>query len=318
MANDIEVLTIGEPMALFVADDAKALQDVKHYTRFVSGAELNFSVGMARLGHKVAYVSKVGRDPFGEHIKAFLTKNQIDNRYVGVDDAYLTGLQLKAKAEEGDPEVFNLRKNTAFSRMVPADLDQIDWSTIKHLHVTGIPPAVSLSCRTTVYELIDLAVKNGVRISFDPNLRPALWDDKREMVRVINGLAVKAEIFLPGVKEGQILMGSTDPETIAGYYLNQPESRLKAVVIKVGAKGAYVKEKGKKGFMSPAFTVEKVVDTVGAGDGFAVGTISAILEGLSLKDAAHRGAAIGAMAVMVRGDNEGLPTKAKLSAFMGE
>ena len=85
MADDIEVLTIGEPMALFVADDAKTLKNVKHYTRFVSGAELNFSVGMARLGHKVAYVSKVGEDPFGEYIKEFLTKNQIDKRYVRVD-----------------------------------------------------------------------------------------------------------------------------------------------------------------------------------------------------------------------------------------
>jgi len=318
VAEDIAVLTIGEPMALFVADDDKALKDVKHYTRFVSGAELNFSVGMARLGHKVAYVSKVGRDPLGEHIKDFLTKNQIDNRYVGMDDAFLTGVQLKARTEEGDPEVFNLRKNTAFSRMVPTDLDNIDWTTIQHLHVTGIPPAVSLSCRATMYELIDQAIHTGVRISFDPNLRPALWQDKKEMIRVINGLAIKAEIFLPGVKEGHILMGSSDPETIANYYLQQPESRLKVVMVKVGAKGAYVKERGKQGFMSPAFKAKKVVDTVGAGDGFAVGTISALLEGLNLKEAAHRGAAIGAMAVMVRGDNEGLPTRAKLDAFMSK
>ena len=62
--------------------------------------------------------------------------------------------------------------------------------------------------------------------------------------------------------------------------------------------------------------VEHVVDTVGAGDGFAVGTISALLEGKSLKEAAHRGAAIGALAIMVAGDNEGLPTRDKLESFM--
>ena len=71
MAEDIAVLTIGEPMALFVADDDKALKDVKHYTRFVSGAELNFSVGMARLGHKVAYVSKVGGTRWENILKIF-------------------------------------------------------------------------------------------------------------------------------------------------------------------------------------------------------------------------------------------------------
>ena len=68
--------------------------------------------------------------------------------------------------------------------------------------------------------------------------------------------------------------------------------------------------------MAPAFTVEHVVDTVGAGDGFAVGVVSALLEGKSLQEAAERGAAIGALAIMVAGDNEGLPTKEGLAKFL--
>jgi 2-dehydro-3-deoxygluconokinase len=312
----IEVLTIGEPMGLMVADEVKPLKDVEHYTRFLCGAELNFAVGIARLKHGVAYISRVGKDPFGAHIKDFLQENKIDNRYVNYDDEFMTGMQLKAKVESGDPEVVNFRKNTAFSHMTPEDIRNIDWSTIKHLHSTGIPPALSLSCRETAGKLMDTAREKGVRISFDPNLRPALWKSKEEMIRAINHLATKADIVLPGVSEGEILMGSREPEQIADFYLQQPGTHTKTVIVKVGAEGSFVKTADGKSFKSPAFKVEHVVDTVGAGDGFAVGTISALLEGMTMEEAVHRGAAIGALAVMVRGDNEGLPTREQLQAFM--
>lgn len=301
-------------MSLMVADEVKPLKDVEHFTRYVCGAEVNFSVGLSRLGHSVAYVSRVGKDPFGEHIRDFLADNQIDNRLVAVDEEYLTGMQLKAKAAEGeDPLVVNFRKNSAFSHFRPEDIDGIDWTGVRHVHVTGISAALSESCREAAAKLMDMAKAKGVRVSFDPNLRPALWPDKKEMVRVINALAAKADIVLPGVGEGETLMGSRDPEKIADFYLGQGS---KSVVVKVGAKGSFVKTSDGESFQSPGFHVEHVVDTVGAGDGFAVGTISALLEGMSLKEAARRGAAIGALAIMVAGDNEGLPTREKLEAFM--
>ena len=309
----VEVLTFGEPMGLMVADEVKPLKDVEHFTRYVCGAEVNFSVGLSRLGHSVAYVSKVGQDPFGEHICDFLAENKIENGYVKVDKEYLTGMQLKAKVLDGDPLVVNFRKNSAFSHFQPEELAGIDWSGVKHVHVTGISAALSESCRAAAAKLMDTAKAKGIRVSFDPNLRPALWPDKQEMVRVINALAARADIVLPGISEGEILMGSRDPEAIADFYLGQGS---KAVVVKVGAKGSFVKTSDGEKFESPGFRVEHVVDTVGAGDGFAVGTISALLEGKSLKEAAHRGAAIGALAIMVAGDNEGLPTREKLESFM--
>lgn len=96
-----EVLTFGEPMGLMVADEVKPLKDVEHFSRYVCGAEVNFSVGLSRLGHEVAYISQVGPDPFGEHIRDFLAENHIDNRYVKVEPKYMTGMQLKAKVAEG-------------------------------------------------------------------------------------------------------------------------------------------------------------------------------------------------------------------------
>jgi 2-dehydro-3-deoxygluconokinase len=84
------------------------------------------------------------------------------------------------------------------------------------------------------------------------------------------------------------------------------------VVVKLGAEGAYYDDEREGIGQVAAFPVAKVVDTVGAGDGFAVGVISARLEGTRVADAARRGAWIGARAVQVTGDTEGLPTRAQL------
>lgn len=309
-----EVLTIGEPMGLMAAEEVKPLKDVRHFTRYVCGAEINFSVGMARLEHRIAYISRVGKDPFGQHIKDFLNDNHIVSSYVCEDPAFLTGMQLKAKVTSGDPEVVNFRKNTAFSHLSENDLEHIDWNGVRYLHATGIPPALSDSCRSTIYKLFETAKAHGVKISFDPNLRPALWRSEAEMRDVINDLAAKADYILPGQSEGTVLTHRKDPEEIADFYFNSGSPE--AVFIKCGIKGAYVKTRNGDIFEVPAFRAEKVVDTVGAGDGFAVGVVSALLEGEDIPAAARRGTAIGALAIMSPGDNDGLPTREELFSFM--
>ena len=160
--------------------------------------------------------------------------------------------------------------------------------------------------------LVKQAKAAGVYISFDPNLRYQLWESREVMIQTINDLASYADLVLPGISEGKALMGSEDPEKIADFY---QELGAKTVIIKLGSKGAFVRD-GSESSTVPGYKVEKVVDTVGAGDGFAVGVISARLEGLSMKEAAQRGNAIGALQIMVPGDNEGLPNREKLKAFM--
>lgn len=310
-----EVLTIGEPMGLFVAQEAKPLKDVQTFTRLVCGAEVNFSIGLSRLGHTVSYVSRVGSDPIGQHIRDFLKENGIEDSYVQIDREHLTGMQFKEMAPEGtDPLVVNYRRHTAFSHFAPEDLRGIDWQGVKHVHVTGIPAALSDSCCASVEALMDAAHAHEATVSFDPNLRPALWPSHKVMVRTLNRLAAKADLILPGLGEGKILTGLEKPEQIADFYLARG---AKAVVIKLGgSRGAYGKEREGKEFIAPSFRVEHVVDTVGAGDGFAVGTVSALLEGRTLEEAALRGAAIGALAIMSAGDNEGLPNRTELQHFM--
>lgn len=307
-----EILTLGEPMALFLASQKGELDKIEEFTKLVAGAEVNFAIGMARLGHEVAYITKLGEDPFGTYINRFLLENNIDTRYVTYDAEHFTGFQLKSKVEIGDPEVFYFRRHSAASHLHAEDVSNILWDKVKHLHLTGIPPALSSTCREVSYKLMAAAREKGISISFDTNLRPQLWKSKEEMVSVINDLAFRSDLVLPGVNEGKILTGSDDPNQIADFYLKEGVS---TVVIKLGKKGAFVKTQDTS-FEVQGFKVEKVVDTVGAGDGFAVGVVSGLRAGLSLKEAVVRGNGIGALAVMFPGDNDGLPNSRQLESYL--
>jgi len=308
-----KVVTIGEAMGLFTAEKICHLDDADVFVRSFCGAELNFSIGMRRLGHEVTYITCLGDDPLGRSAKRFMLAEGIDCRYVFFDQRHNTGFQMKAKTDRGDPEVANFRRHSAFCDMDATVIDKVAINEYEHLHITGIPFAVSENAREAVLRLAKKAKDEGVSISFDPNLRPALWQDRKTMVDIINDAANYADVILPGIKEGEILTGSSDKNEIASFYLAKG---VKKVVIKDGATGAYLYDKDGNAYFEPSFKVEKVVDTVGAGDGFAAGAISAMLEKLPPQEMLKRGNAIGSLVVQYPGDNDGLPDRGKLETYI--
>ncbi|MCL1995597.1 MAG: sugar kinase [Defluviitaleaceae bacterium] len=307
-----KILLMGEPMALLIAEKEGPLEEVENFKRAVAGAEVNVCIGLTRLGHDAIYVTRLGRDPFGYHIKKFLEKENIITQ-ITFDDTYKTGIMLKSKVSTGDPSVSYYRKFTAASYTDVSDIEKIDFSGIDYVHITGILPALSTECLEATSLLMEIARKKGAFITFDPNLRPSLWSTEEEMVKTLNSLAYEADLVLPGLKEGHILTGETEPEKIADFYVN---NGVKKAVVKLGSsEGTYVRDNSQS-YVVPGFAVEKVVDTVGAGDGFAAGLISGIAEGLELKEAVCRGNALGAIQVTHISDNEGLPTRSELEKFM--
>ncbi len=309
-----EIILIGEPMAMFTAEDIGNLENIEKFTRSLAGAEVNVGIGLKRLGYDVSYVTKLGEDPFGRYIKNTLNVEGIDTSCISFNKNYPTGFLLKGKTDAGDPEVVYYRKGSAASNITPEDIKNIDLIGVRHIHITGIFPALSPSCKAATYELIKSAKEKNLPITFDPNLRPTLWSSKDEMIEVINDIASKCDIILPGIAEGLILTGSDNPSEISDFYINLG---AKAVIVKTGAKGAFVKSK-EESFFVPGFKVEKVIDTVGAGDGFAVGIISGLLENISLKDAVTRANAIGSLQVTTPGDNDGLPTREELELYLNK
>ena len=309
--HTLDIVVFGEAMAMFIADDPVPLAEANHYTRAVAGAEVNVAVGLSRLGYHVGWIGRFGDDPLETYLLNQIRQAGADTTRVLLDKEHPTGFQLKSQVLEGDPEVIYFRRGSAASYIASNEEDDAYLRSARHLHLTGIPPALSETCRLYTYHALEQARAAHMSISFDPNLRPTLWKSEREMREVINDLAVKADWVFPGLDEGMMLTGYTTPEDIASFYLDKG---VELVSIKLGALGSSLFTRSQR-YDLPLFEVE-VIDTVGAGDGFAVGVISGMLDGLDPLSCLERGNAIGALAVTSRGDMDGLPDREALNRFL--
>jgi sugar/nucleoside kinase (ribokinase family) len=307
----LDVVTFGEAMMLLVADRPGALEDAEGFVKRTAGAETNVAIGLARLGLKVGWVSRLGTDSMGRYLLRALSFEGVDCTHVVCDASQRTGFMIKGRAEDGaDPQIEYHRQESAASLMQAADID-VPWLTsARHLHATGIFAALTDSCLATAQRSMALMRAAGRTVSFDPNLRPALWAGPERMRSTLNALAAQADWVFPGIEEGRVLTGAPDAPGIARHY-RALGARL--VVVKLGPDGAYFDGEQGCGHV-PGVPVSRVVDTVGAGDAFAVGVISGLLEGLDVHAAIRRATWLGARAVQVLGDTEGLPTRAQLQA----
>ena len=305
----LDAATFGEAMMLLVAEQPGPIEQAQTFTKRTAGAETNVAIGLARLGLRVGWVSRLGTDSIGRYLMAAMQGEGIDCSHVVCDPDQRSGFQFKGRVTDGsDPPIEYHRKGSAASRIAPADIDEGWLTSARHLHATGVFPALSDNCFETAHRSLVLMRAAGRTISFDPNLRPTLWPTPARMREAINTLATQADWVLPGMEEGRFLTGEDTPEGVARWYRDRGAS---LVVVKLGPEGAYFDGDAGGGRVR-GFPVARVVDTVGAGDGFAVGVISALLEGCAPADAVRRGAWIGARAVQVLGDTEGLPTLAEL------
>ena len=310
-AIERDVTLFGEMMMLLVADRPGPLEDVPSFHKRTAGAETNVAIGLARLGLRVAWASRLGTDSMGRYLLGEMRREGIDCSHVVCDASQRTGFQFKGRVTDGsDPPVEYHRKGSAASTMTSGDIDAPWLAASRHLHATGVFAAISPSCLAAAHCSFDIAREAGRTISFDPNLRPSLWADADTMRREINALAVRADWVLPGLEEGRFLTGHDTPQAIARHYR---ERGARFVAVKLGAEGAWFDTEEGAGQVA-GFPVREVVDTVGAGDAFAVGVISGLLEGKDAATAVRRGSWLGARAVQVLGDTEGLPTRAQLEA----
>jgi len=261
----------------------------------------------------VAWVSRLGADSFGRYIRRALEAEGIDCTAVATDTTRPTGFMLKSRALEGqDPVVEYFRRGSAASALSAADFDPARFLAARHLHVTGITPALSASCAELVEQAMTAMRAAGRTVSFDPNLRPKLWPSREAMAAHLNRLAGLADWVLPGIAEGRTLTGLDAPEDIAAFYLDRG---ARAVLVKLGAEGAYWRTRTGAGRV-PGVQVTHIVDTVGAGDAFAAGALSGGLEGLDWPRALARANWVGAQVIQVVGDMDGLPRRDHLPAAL--
>jgi len=318
------VVTLGEGLVSFIASRAGPLAEVASFERVVAGAEANLAVGLARLGHRVGYVGRVGDDAFGAVIVRRLRGEGVDVRHLRVDPGFDTGLMVRELRDLGAAEVIYHRAGSAGSRLSPADVEAAAdlFAGARWLHLTGITPALSASAAEAVEAALDRAGAAGLRVSLDLNIRRRLWPEARATA-VLGALLPRVDVVLGGLDEAALVGGlATTLEEGARADAERAANALRAMgaataVVKLGGAGAL--EIGPDGIAvrHPGVHVARPIDPVGAGDAFCAGYIAARLEGLGTDTALALGNACGAAVVATVGDLTGLPSREEAERLLG-
>ncbi|HZH62218.1 MAG TPA: sugar kinase [Metabacillus sp.] len=310
----LDVMTIGDAMITFNPSANGPLRFVSSFDRKVGGAELNFAIGCSRLGLKTRWVSRLGQDEFGRFIYNFVRGEGIDVSEVELVEGYSTSLNFKEIMEDGSGRTFYYRHQSPTTALTMETLKEELFKNIRLLHVTGVFPAIDQEKNVQLikHAMIE-AKKHGVLISFDPNIRLKLWS-KEEASYHLREFLPYVDIFLTGTDEAEILLGTNEPKEI----IEKCHSLgISYVAIKLGELGAIGSYNGQI-IEAPPLKPKKVVDTVGAGDGFDSGFIYGVLHNWTLEMTLEFANAIGSMVVSVSGDNEGLPYLDEVLVRLGE
>lgn len=306
-----DLVTIGESLGLFRASGIGPLTPGDATVFSFAGAESNVSIGMARLGHQVAMVQRIGDDAVGRVIADRLRAEGVSLAGFVTDPDAPTSFMLRQNRTADRVTVSYYRHGSAGSRLRRDDLDPGLIRTARILHTTGITMGISPSARDAATYAFDLAHEAGATVSLDINHRSRLWS-AQEAGETLRALIGKVDVVFGSDDELRLLADGDTPEELAAAVRDLGPAE---VVLKRGQLGALARA-GSETVSVPVVPVTGV-DPVGAGDAFVAGYLSARLEGQDVVGRLRRGAVCGAFAVSVPGDWEGLPRRAELDLLAG-
>jgi sugar/nucleoside kinase (ribokinase family) len=307
-----KVVTVGEPLIQLNAVTTGPLRNVTYFERHVAGSEANVAVGVSKMGLSSGLISRVGDDEFGKCVISSLMGQGVDVSQVKIDKRGFTGVYFiqRSYPVQGKSVMSYYRKGSAATLMEPEDIRPSYVSGAKLLHLTGITPALSESCRRTCERAIDLAVASGLKVSLDTNIRKKLWAVEKAKETLVPMIR-KTNILFTDPDDAWILVGEKDPKKASRKFMQMGPS---TVTFKLGAEGS-VTFSDKKVIRERA-PVVKVIDPVGAGDAFAAAFISGTLLGWTLEKSLKVANAAGAMVTTTRGDQENIPTEGEALEFL--
>lgn len=266
MENKVQnkkLIAIGEALIDFIPESAgSAIKDVNAFLPAVGGAPANVCGAFTKLGGKSEMITQLGMDGFGDKILDAFKEAGIGSSYVKRTDTANTSLAFVALKEDGNRE-FSFYRNPGADMLFRAEDVQKEWFEDAYaLHFCSVSlgdfPMKEAHCVAIQYALESDAV-----ISFDPNLRPALWKDSAEMIATVKEFIPLADIVKISDEELEAITGETSIEAALESLFTD---RVKLVIYTEGSAGA-------RAFTKKASAVAecrkvKAVDTTGAGDGF--------------------------------------------------
>ncbi len=318
-------LTFGETLVQHNADYIGPYDPDGLYTRHVAGAESNVALDLRRLMPDIeaVWVSRLGQDADGDMILEQLRSGI--TVHAPQFDGEFTGIQLLNHLGGGEVIRRYRRAESAASRLTAAEvIPHLDGSHL--VHVTGITPALSHTCRQTVLEVMSAAVERRIPVSMDVNYRAALWTPA-EARSVCDQMREYATLFKVGHDEAETIWDlGFSAEDYARHFFG---GNTCLILITTGDSGAVAYD-GERITAHPGFTVE-VVDPVGAGDAFVAGFLAGIFQRCALPDllemkpdtraqTLHRALEIanacGALVCTRHGDTEPMPDMGQVEEFV--
>ncbi|WP_049895215.1 PfkB family carbohydrate kinase [Paenibacillus antibioticophila] len=258
----LDVMTIGEVLIDFTPAGRTA-EGNEQFTCNPGGAPANVAAALARLGASAGMITKVGKDHFGALLHETLLNSGVDVSALSLTDEASTTLAFVHLDDDGDRSFSFHRKPGADTFLRPGDVpfDRIEKCRILHFGSLSMTHEPS---RTATKETVAKAKEAGVLVSFDPNIRFALWESKEEAKQHILWGLKYADILKISEEELSFIAGTTDVEE--GSLVLRQQFGIPFIVVTLAEKGCYYRLADTDGYV-PGFRV-KSIDTTGAGDAF--------------------------------------------------
>lgn len=257
------LLAIGEALIDFIpSESGKEMKNVSAFAPAVGGAPANVCGAYVKLGGEASMITQLGADPFGDKIADEFVSCGIGCEYVKRTTLANTSLAFVALKEDGNREFSFYRKPGADMLMDKSDIQKEWFSDIFGLHFCSVSLG-DFPMKEAHRQAVQYASEAGALVSFDPNLRFALWEDLDALKKVVREFAPMAHVLKISDEELEFITGSTDIKEAIPQLLT---GNTKLVIYTKGSDGAECYTRHAHAF-APGMKV-KAVDTTGAGDGF--------------------------------------------------
>ena len=285
------------------------------FTARPGGAPANVAVAAARLGSEAAFVGSVGEDLFGDLILRTLEAEGVDTSAVRRCEPPTRTSIAFVEVSGGDRSFTFYRSDPAADELLsPEDVSQEVLSGASFVNFGSIP-LINDPARSGIHRAVDLAEELNVPVAFDVNFRQHLWESTETAREVVDPLLDRSRIVKLSDDEISPLLGTQRAEEAAKILLDRG---VALVFVSLGPEGAFYATKDFEGEV-PSFEVE-ILDPTGAGDAFLAAALVRLSEGEwdeeTVRKAARRGTAAGAIACTDYGAMRALPTKDELDRFV--
>lgn len=320
-----DVICMGELLIDFVSTATNvSLAEAPGFVKAPGGAPANVAVAVQRMGLSSAFIGKVGDDPFGRFLRQTLDDTGVDTRYLLVDKTARTTTVFVAVWDDGRKDLCFFRNPGADMRLHPDEITPAMFAGAHCFHYGSIS-FIDEPSASAQRKAIEIARRQNLMLTYDPNYRPTLWPSVEQAQAVIQDGFNYCHLAKISQEEWAVATGHADLESGIKAVLAHG---VELLVISRGEQGALATN-GDYVIELPSLPVN-VVETTGAGDGFMGAMISRLLPAREktgslakvdqavVREALSFAVAVGALTCTKPGAIPALPTRAEAEAFLSQ